>query len=217
METRRPGTASLGTRGRFAAPRPKRLSRPVLPDAVKVLCLTGMPGCGKEEFVRVAQELGFSVVRMGDTVREEAARRNLGTSDAAIGGFAHSEREARGYAVWAERTLPKISQERVLIDGLRGTAELEVFRKNLGEALQVVAVHASPKVRFDRLRQRSRSDAPASWEEFLARDTRELAWGLGNVIATADFLVVNEGELGAFRAQTRQVLERVLGGSTHVP
>ena len=184
---------------------------------MKVLCVTGMPGCGKEEFVRVAQDLGFSVVRMGDTVREEAARCGLGASDAEIGGFAHSEREAHGYAVWAERTLPRITQERVLIDGLRGTAELEVFRKRLGEALQVVAVHASPKVRFDRVRQRSRSDAPATWEEFQVRDVRELAWGLGNVIASADFLVVNEGDLGSFRARAREVLERVLGGSTHVP
>lgn len=193
------------------------LSRRVLAAHVKVLCLTGMPGCGKEEFVRVAGDFGFSVVRMGDTVREEASRRKLATTDVAIGGFAHSEREAHGYAVWAERTLPRIKGERVLVDGLRGTAEFDVFRKSLGENLQVVAIHAAPRVRFARLRQRSRSDAPATWEEFLARDVRELAWGLGNVIATADFLVVNEGDLGRFRARAREVLETVLGGSIHVP
>jgi len=195
----------------------KPLSRPALPASVKVLCLSGMPGCGKEEFVRVAEELGFSIVRMGDTVREEAARRKLATTDTAIGGFAHSEREAHGYAIWAERTLPRMKGEHILIDGLRGTAELDVFRRSLGESLQVVAIHAAPRVRFARLRQRSRSDAPATWEEFLARDVRELAWGLGNVIATADFLIVNEGDLGAFRARAREVLETVLGGSTHVP
>ena len=184
---------------------------------MKVLCLTGMPGCGKEELVRVAQELGFSIVRMGDTVREEAARRNLGTSDEAIGGFAHREREAHGYGVWAERTLPRVVGEHILIDGLRGSAELEAFRKALGESLQVVAVHASPRVRFGRLRARDRSDAPASWDEFLVRDRRELAWGLGDVIATADFLIVNEGDLGSFRARARDVMESVLGGSSHVP
>ncbi len=184
---------------------------------MKILCLTGMPGCGKEEFVRVAQELGFSVVRMGDTVREEAARRELETSDEAVGGFAHREREAHGFGVWAERTMPRIRGEHVLIDGLRGSTELEVFRKALGESLQVVGVHASPRVRFARLRARNRSDAPASWEEFLVRDGRELAWGLGNVIATADYLIVNEGDLASLRAHAREVLESVLGGSTHVP
>src|SRR3990172_3273113 len=142
-----------------------------------------MPGCGKEELIRVAQELGFSVVRMGDTVREEAARRKLGTSDEAIGGFAHREREAHGYGVWAERTLPRVVGAHLLIA---------------------------------RLRARNRSDAPASWEEFLGRDRRELAWGLGDVIATADFLIVNEGDLGSFRARAREGLESVLGGSSHV-
>src|SRR5206468_11240710 len=85
--------------------RVKLLSRPLLPTLVKVLCVTGMPGCGKEEFIRVATERGFPVVRMGDTVREEAARKGVGASDEAIGGFAHAERERLGYGIWAERTI----------------------------------------------------------------------------------------------------------------
>ncbi len=40
-----------------------------------IVCVTGMPGCGKEEVARIAERMGFSVVRMGDVVREEAARR----------------------------------------------------------------------------------------------------------------------------------------------
>ena len=184
---------------------------------MKVLCVAGMPGCGKEEFLKVAGENGFSVVRMGDTVREEGAKHGVGTSDEAIGGFAHAERERHGYGVWAERTLPRVKGERVVIDGLRGSKELEVFRKGLGQGVEVVAVHAAPRVRFERLRQRNRSDAPATWEEFVVRDARELRWGLGDVIATADYMVVNEGDLGAFRARARRVLESVLGGSSHVP
>jgi dephospho-CoA kinase len=184
---------------------------------VKVVCVAGMPGCGKEEFLQVADEVGFSVVRMGDTVREEARERGIGQSDEAIGGFAHREREVHGYGVWAERTLPRVRGERVVIDGLRGSKELEVFRKGLGQGVEVVAVHAAPRVRFERLRQRNRSDAPATWEEYLVRDTRELRWGLGDVIATADYMIVNEGDLPAFRARAREVLESVLGGSSHVP
>jgi len=184
---------------------------------VKVLCVAGMPGCGKEEFLRVASEHGFSIIRMGDVVREEAAKRGIGTSDEAIGGFAHAEREKFGFGIWAERTLPRVRGERVAIDGLRGSMELDVFRKNLGESVQVVAIHAAPKVRFERLRQRQRSDAPTTWDEFRVRDMRELRWGLGDVIATADYMIVNEGELGAFRARAREVMESVLGGASHVP
>jgi len=184
---------------------------------VKVLCVAGMPGCGKEEFLRVADEHGFSVIRMGDVVRQEATKRGIGTSDEAIGGFANAERETFGFGIWAERTFPRVRGERTVIDGLRGSMELDVFRKHFGESVQVVAIHAAPKVRFERLRQRQRSDAPTTWEEFRIRDTRELRWGLGDVIATADYMIVNEGELGAFRARAREVMESVLGGASHVP
>src|SRR3989442_1095859 len=79
-----------------------------------------MPGCGKEEFLRVADEHGFSIIRMGDVVREEAAKRGTGTSDEAIGGFAHAEREGRGFGIWAGGTLPGVRGEGVVIEGVRG-------------------------------------------------------------------------------------------------
>ena len=82
---------------------------------VRVVCLTGMPGCGKEEALAVAQTLGFSVVRMGDVVREEALRRGLPITDATVGGMANAERQVHGMGIWAERTLPRITGERVLV------------------------------------------------------------------------------------------------------
>lgn len=183
---------------------------------MKVVLVAGMPGCGKEEFLQSAHERGFRIVRMGDAVRAEAARREVLTSDEAIGGFAHSERETYGYGVWAERTLPFVKGDRVLIDGLRGTAELDVFRAAFGGSLHVVAIHASPEVRFARLQVRNRSDAPASREEFSVRDRRELAWGLGDVIATASMMIVNEGDLEMFRSRSREVLDKVLAGNADV-
>jgi len=170
-----------------------------------------MPGCGKEEVLSVAQELGFSIVRMGDVVREDARRRGLPITDAAVGGLAHAEREAHGYGVWAERTLPRIQGERVLVDGLRGRAELDVFRRAFGDHLTVVAVHASPTTRYQRMMKRRRMDDAPGNEAFRGRDIRELGWGLGEVIATADVMLVNEGSLEEFRGQARATLERLHG------
>src|SRR5438093_306164 len=154
-----------------------------------------MPGCGKEEVLVVAKNLGFSIVRMGDVVREEAQRRGLPITDATVGGMAHAERESHGFGIWAERTLPRILGERVVVDGLRGRAELEVFRKAFGEALVVVAVHASPRMRHERMLRRKRLDDALTIEAVRARDLRELSWGLGDVIATADVMLVNEASL----------------------
>jgi len=56
----------------------------------------------------------------------------------------------------------------------------------------LVAVHASPRERFRRLKSRGRPDDPTTWEEFVERDMRELELGIGNVIALADVMIVNE-------------------------
>lgn len=178
---------------------------------MRVVCVTGMPGCGKEEVLAVAQALGFSIVRMGDVVRAEVLRRGLPISDAAVGGLAHAERQAHGFGIWAERTLPRIRGNHVLVDGLRGRAEVEVFRKAFGDDLIVVAVHASPKTRYERMMRRRRTDDAGSIEAFQARDLRELGWGLGDVIATADVMLVNEGSLEALREAARVALERLHG------
>ena len=176
---------------------------------VRVICVAGMPGCGKEEFVKVGEERGFAVVRMGDIVREEAKRRGLKLSDEAVGGMAHEERVRHGFGVWAERTIPRVKAEVTLIDGIRGREEVEVFRRAFGDALVVVAIHASPRTRYNRIRRRGRGDDVLSLEEFRRRDERELGWGLAEVIATADFMVVNEDGLQAMREQCRRVLDAV--------
>lgn len=179
------------------------------PRTVTVVAVAGMPGSGKEELVRIAEELGFSVVRMGDVVREEAVRRGLPMEDKAVGGMAHQERVEHGFGIWAERTLPRLKGTRVLIDGLRGRAELDVFRRAFGEQLVVLAVHASPAVRHARMAERHRDDDAVSRAALRARDERELGWGLGEVIATADRLIVNEGSRDAFRRAARAYLRPV--------
>lgn len=174
---------------------------------VRVICLAGMPGCGKEEFVTVARERGLPVVRMGDVVREEAKRRGLRFSDESVGGMAHEERVKHGFGIWAERTIPMIGDRVTVVDGVRAREEVEAFRRTFGDDLVVVAIHASPRTRYARIVQRARGDDVLSMEEFRRREERELGWGLGEVIATADHMIVNEGNRDAMRAQSANVLD----------
>jgi dephospho-CoA kinase len=55
-----------------------------------------------------------------------------------------------------------------------------------------MAVYASPETRFNRIYRRRRSDDPDGWELFNERDMRELGVGLGDVIAMAEYLIINE-------------------------
>ncbi len=175
----------------------------------RVICVTGMPGCGKEEFVKVAEERGLPVARMGDVVREEARRRGLKFGDETVGGMAHEERVKHGFGVWAERTVPLVKAGTTVIDGVRNPEEVEVFRRAFGDRLVVVAIHASPRTRYERIMKRARGDDALSKEEFHRREERELGWGLGEVIASADVMIVNEGGLEEMRDRCRQALDAV--------
>ena len=174
----------------------------------RALCVTGMPGSGKEVFLEEASRKGLSVVRMGDVVREEAARRGIDLTDADVGGMADREREAQGSDIWARRTLERIRTDRVVIDGLRSLEELDSFAARFDD-LVIVAVHASQATRYRRIAERARPDDITSEDAFRTRDRRELRWGLGGVIALADEVVVNEGDLTKFQAQAVTILERV--------
>ena len=176
----------------------------------RILCVTGMPGCGKEELLKVAESLGLPVLRMGDVVREEARRRGLPPTDAEVGGMANAERQKHGLGIWAERTIPQATVQTTLIDGIRGAAEVAAFRAAWPGRVAVIAVEASPAVRYERVKNRARPDDSPTFEAFLERDRRELSWGLGDVIASADQHLRNEGSLEDFQREARDLLKRLL-------
>jgi dephospho-CoA kinase len=165
-----------------------------------------MPGSGKEEFINVAEEFGFEVVRMGDLVREEALRRGLDLNDVSVGGLANEERERYGMGIWAERTIPKITGPRVIIDGVRGIAEVKVFRDAFSSDLSVVSIEASGDTRYERIRSRGRKDATLTRAQFEGRDERERSWGIEMAMKDAEYTIRNEGALEDYQAEARSLL-----------
>jgi len=176
-----------------------------------VVGLAGMPGAGKSVVVTVARESGYSVVVMGDEVREVAKRRSVEPTPENLGKIMLELRRNEGEAVIAKMCVPKIERavgQRVIVDGVRSLSEVEEFKRHF-PSFSFVAVHASPETRFKRLYHRQRSDDPKSWDVFRERDMRELSVGLGNAIAMADHMIVNEGEMEAVKRKVREVLRRV--------
>jgi len=174
-----------------------------------VVGVAGMPGSGKTGIAKVAKEKGYAIVVMGDEIREETKRRGLEPTPENIGKIMLKLREEEGPTVVAKKCIPKIakaSTDMVLVDGVRSLHEVYEFEKNFPQFV-LVAVHSSPEKRFGRIFRRMRSDDPRGWEVFLERDLRELSVGQGNVIAMADYMIVNEGTLEEFKAKIREVLE----------
>ncbi|MFW6041188.1 MAG: AAA family ATPase, partial [Thermoplasmatota archaeon] len=56
-----------------------------------VILLTGMPGSGKEEFLKVARKNNINIIRMGDVVRKIADEYEISSKNISVGQFAHQE------------------------------------------------------------------------------------------------------------------------------
>ncbi len=178
-----------------------------------VVGIAGMPGAGKATFNEIAKRKDFTVVVMGDEIREETKRRGLNSTPENIGKVMLQLRKEEGPAVVAKRCIPKIDNAKgktVFVDGIRSLHEVEEFKRHFPNFI-LIAVHSSPETRFQRLFRRKRSDDPEGWENFLKRDLRELSVGLGDAIATADYLIVNEGTREEFAMKIHDVLEAALG------
>ena len=173
-----------------------------------VIGLAGMPGAGKSLFVAAANELGYAIVAMGDVIRQETLKRGLELNPQNVGKVMLQLREEGGNCVIAEKCVPKIEEQtcsKVIVDGLRSLNEADTFKAHFSK-FTLVAVHSSPETRFIRLNYRGRSDDPKNYQVFRERDLRELSVGLGNVIAMAEQIIVNNNGMEQFKAQVKDYL-----------
>ncbi len=174
-----------------------------------VIGLTGMPGSGKSLVVVAAKDLGYEVVTMGDVIREETAERGLELNPQNVGKVMLQLRAEGGDRVIAEKCIPKIENskaKKIIVDGLRSYSEADTFKRHLANFV-LVTVHSSPQSRFQRLKTRGRSDDPKNWEVFEERDIRELGVGIGNAIALAQYVIINDSTTEILTARTGDVLK----------
>jgi predicted RNA binding protein with dsRBD fold (UPF0201 family)/dephospho-CoA kinase len=178
---------------------------------MKVIAFVGMPGAGKSEASAVAREMGMPVIVMGDVLREEVRERGLPPTDENIGAVANQLRKDEGMDAIAKRCIPKIEALKarvVVVDGIRGIAEVETFKKAFGDNFTLVKIDAPFELRLERLRQRARSDDTGTADWLKQRDERELSWGMGKAIEVAEKSVVNLEPIEKFKAEIKSILRR---------
>jgi len=180
---------------------------------MKIIAFTGLPFSGKSEAVKIAQEMNIPVIRIGDMVWKETTKRGLKLSDNNVGMIADSMRKEHGMDIWAKRTLEKIKLfkdiKKIVIDGIRNIEEIEAFKKELDKDFLLIAVQVNDDIRYKRAINRRREDDSIDLKLIKKRDKRELSWGLGNVIASAEIVVSNEGSLEEFEQKIKKILNKL--------
>lgn len=200
---------------------------------MKVYGVTGLPGSGKSIISRLAKNEGVHIISMGDVVRKEAEKQHCSPGAAAVNLrkkygnniiaercveeiIQHSRNRYNKKTVTkiyktnnnnksSHRKFKKIEQDVYIIEGIRSPFEVNIFKKKF-KNFKLIAIHSNPEVRFNRLKRRKRIDDSPNYKTFLERDKRELKFGIGNVIALADFMLVNEGPIPQFKNVVRGLI-----------
>lgn len=159
----------------------------------KVILYAGLPGAGKTSAAEIGHRLvGGTLASMGDALREAYYEETNGPEDSqSIGEYATRLREESGPAAivkwmvsrWrAEEDRGRVMSYPVHIDGVRSPEEVEVFEDHFGN-VSVVYLSAGFEVRLPRLNDRGRDGEDAfSHNDLFERDTRELSWGVGDLL-----------------------------------
>ena len=96
----------------------------------------------------------------------------------------------------------------VVVDGIRGDAEVKRFRERF-PGFVLVGIVSDFDHRLARSSIRGRSDDLSREKDLRNRDRREEGFGLGRALAGADRVLENDGSLEAFEGRSRALIEEI--------
>ncbi len=215
-----------------------------------IIALTGMPGSGKNELLKILQEseldleivhpkeflkremkgqallteftkgtrLDLNSIDMGRVIKKKMEEENVPITRDSVREFATKIRESMGFDIVAKLCVPTIEEalqagKTVVIEDIKGLVEARFFRHRFADKFILVAVHAPPYIRFKRAQSREAGwdqKQMSSSEDFDFRDDKELGWGLGNAVAMADYIIVNDGTLDDFRENVERLFRKLV-------
>ena len=178
----------------------------------KIVCLTGLCGSGKSVAGEYFTKKGYQYVRFGDLTMDILKEREMEVNEVNERMIREELRQKHGMAAFALLNLEKfenfLKKGGVIADGLYSFEEYKVMKKHFGEKMIVIAIYASPKLRYERLGKRE--IRPLSLIEAESRDYAELEkLNKGGTIAMADFTVVNSKDVNYLHKQLDEIKVKI--------
>lgn len=173
-----------------------------------ILAVVGLPGSGKSAATHFLVEHGFHNIYLGKPVMDDLRQRGLERTEHNERLVRESLREEYGMAAMAKLLLPRIKefakQGDVVLESMYSWSEYRLLRSAFPTRFRVLAVHASPSTRKERMRVREQR--PLEPEELVERDFRQIErLEQAGPIARADFHVVNESSKEALFDALREL------------
>jgi dCTP deaminase len=184
-----------------------------------ILGVVGTLVSGKSEATEyLIMERGFLHLSLATFVREETRKRGLPTTASNLQNVGNSLRQTDGLTVLVHRLRPRMEAmpggSYLVLTGIKNVAEVRELRKWPNFVL--LAVDASPEVRFERAHRRGRPGTPNTETEFRTLDERdrgigEMEWGqqVDACIEEADFVLNNDSSLEDLYTRLDEVLDDV--------
>ncbi len=177
--------------------------------------LTGRNAAGKGEAAEFLKTKGFYYFSLSDVVREEASRQGLELTREHLIQTGRRLRAEHGTGFLAEKILERLEPDKnYVVDSFRHPDEVAVFRGR--PEFRLIAIQASPELRFERIRSRRRENDPTSLSEFQELEEREArrrtdaGQDLDATEALADFRVVNDTTLAALHEQLSRLAQGLM-------
>lgn len=188
--------------------------------ANKIICVVGMAGSGKSEVSDELVRRGFSFLRFGQITLDKVKREGLEPTETNERKVREGIRKKYGMAAFATLNIPEIDEllkkSNVVVDGLYSWSEYKILKEKYREIMYIVAVYAPPKIRYERLIDRSiEGDKKQRFrnftrEEAKARDYAEIEnLEKGGPIVMADFTIVNTGTLSQLKKEVNNILKAI--------
>ena len=161
-----------------------------------IIAICGLAGSGKSEVRKFFEKNGFVYIHLG--VTELIIEKHGKTNEKLEREMRKRMREEQGMDVMIQIALPKIvkllkQKKKVVIDNLYSWGEYKTLRKKYPKTFFTIAVHASPKIRHQRLEKRKFRGLDK--KTALTRDYSHIEeLDVGGPIVMADFHVINEGK-----------------------
>jgi dephospho-CoA kinase len=179
---------------------------------MRLVAIVGMAGAGKSEAARVFEENKFERIRFGDITDDELKKQGLAVNEENERQMRETLRARYGMAAYAMLNLTKmdvaLKSGSVVVDGLYSWEEYTSLKEYYGGRFLVVAIWASPEVRYARLGVRA--VRPLTEEEAFGRDRAEIIkLNKAGPIAMADYTILNEGTLKDLEKETRKIIKKL--------